>query len=422
MAFLPDPPHRRQLRWLVLLVIWLVFFVHGIDRSVVSVLLEPIRRSFGLSDSAVGLLVGLGFAVPFAIAGIPWGVLADRVRRTWLLAGLLAGWSVLTAIAGLAASFPLLLLARAGVGAVEAGAPPTMLSLLSDTFDARSRPAALSIYYTAPFLGLVAGSSIAGHVSQIYGWRAALMVVGLPGVLLAIMVALVLREPRRGQLEPDAVQVVPAPVAETLAHVWRDRELRRLVTALVLGGFVTLAIAGWTPAFLIRVHHLSQGRSGAMTGLALGLTGGIGSLIGGWLGVRLGRGEPARLKRVAGLAVLLGTPLAVAAPLLPTAGQALILLAVWAVVASAYLGPAWGLAISITPVNMRGTVLALAVVLTNLVGAGLGPQSVGLISDALARNGDPGHLQHAMSAVALVGLVTAYLFLRGAGTRAIRDR
>lgn len=415
-----DITSHRQKRWLVLLVIWTVFVVHGIDRSIMAVLLEPIRRTFGLTDSTVGLLVGLGFALPFALAGIPWGALADRVRRTWMLAGLLAGWSLLTGLAGLAPTFLLLLLVRASIGAVEAGAPPTMLSLLSDTFDARARPVALSIYYTAPFVGLIAGSAIAGHLSQLYGWRSALLVVGLPGVLLAVVVALVLREPVRGQSEPDVARQASAPVMTTLAYVARTPELRRLVAALVLGGFTTLAIASWTPAFLVRVHHMSQGRSGAMTALAIGLTGGIGSLIGGWLGVRLGRGDPALLKRVSGFAVLLATPLAVAAPLLASPGAALLMLGLWSVTGSAYLGPGWGLAISATPVHMRGTVLALAVVLTNLVGAGLGPQSVGLISDLLARHGDVAHLQHALSMVALVGLVTAFLFLRGAFRPAVR--
>ena len=405
-----------QRRWVVLLIVWTVFVVHGIDRSIMSVLLEPIRHAFGLSDSAVGLLVGLGFALPFALAGIPWGAVADRVRRNWLLAGLLAGWSGLTALAGVAPTYPLLVLARGCVGAVEAGAPPTMLSLLGDTFDARSRPGALSIYYTAPFVGLIAGSLIAGHLSQDYGWRAALLAVGLPGLLLAILVVLVLREPARGQVDQEIVPDGSASVLEGLRFAMREPELRRLIAALVLGGFVTLAIASWTPAFLQRVYGLSQGRSGGLTALAIGLTGGIGSLGGGWLGARLGKGDPARLKRLSGLAILLATPLACLAPFQPAPGMALVLLGLWSMVGSAYLGPGWGLAIAATPPRMRGTVMALAVVLTNLIGAGLGPQSVGLISDLLARHGDPAHLQHAMSAVSLVGLLTAGLFLRRSGT------
>lgn len=421
---------KRQRPWLVLLVIWMVFVVHGIDRSIMSVLLEPIRRAFGLSDAAVGLLVGLGFALPFALAGIPWGVLADRVKRTWMLASLLAGWSVLTALAGFTPTYPLLVLVRAAIGAVEAGAPPAMLSLLGDTFNARSRPAALSVYYTAPFVGLIAGSIIAGHLSQAYGWRAALLVVGLPGVLLAVVVALVLREPTRGQQEADpesgmksgigagVERVASASIGATLRFVAGEPELRRLITALVLGGFVTLAIASWTPAFLQRVHGMSQGRSGAMTALAIGVTGGIGSLAGGWLGARFGRGDPARLKRLSGFAILLATPLACLAPFLHSVPATLVLLGLWSVTGSAYLGPGWGLAIAATPAHMRGTVMAIAVVLTNLIGAGMGPQSVGLISDLLARYGDPDHLRHALSAVSLVGFVTAGLFLRGtAATR-----
>ena len=165
---------------MALLCIWAIFVVHGIDRSILLVLLEPIRRSFALNDSQLGLLTGLGYAVPFALAGIPLGALADRLRRTRFLAALLALWSSLTALGGLAPSYIWLVLARACVGASEAGAPPTMLSLLGDLFSDKTRPAALSIYFTAPYVGLMAGATLAGQISQTYGWRTALLAIGPP--------------------------------------------------------------------------------------------------------------------------------------------------------------------------------------------------------------------------------------------------
>ncbi len=397
--------------WLALLCIWAIFVVHGIDRSILLVLLEPIRRSFALSDSQLGLLTGLGYAVPFALAGIPLGALADRLRRTRYLAALLALWSSLTALGGLAPSFLWLVLARACVGASEAGAPPTMLSLLGDLFSDKTRPAALSIYFTAPFVGLMAGATIAGQISQAYGWRTALLAIGLPGLLLAIAV-LAMREPPRGAFTaPGTAVEPPMPIRAALRLILRTPKLGRLMAALVLGGFVTLAVSNWTPALLQRAYGVSQRQSGALTALGLGLTGMLGSLCGGAIAARFGRGDPTRLKRLCAAAILLATPLAIAAPLMPTPSLVILCLGIWSFIGTAYLAPGWGVFIARAPLAARGTIMAMAIVLTNLIGAGLGPQAIGVLSDALAHVQDPAHLAHAMSLLPIVGLVTAWLFL-----------
>ena len=405
-------PTRSGNAWLALLCIWGIFVVHGIDRSVLLVLLEPIRRSFALNDSQLGLLTGLGYAVPFALAGIPLGALADRLRRTRYLAALLALWSGLTALGGLAPGFLWLVLARACVGASEAGAPPTMLSLLGDLFSDKTRPAALSIYYTAPFVGLMTGATLAGQISQAYGWRTALFAIGLPGLLLALAV-LAMREPPRGTFaSPAATAKPPMSIRAALRLTWQTPSLRRLMAALVLGGFVTLALSTWTPALLQRAYGLSQKQSGMLTALALGLTGILGSLFGGAIAARLGRGDAVRLKRLCALAIFLSVPLAVVAPLMPTPSLAMLCLGIWAFIGSAYLGPGWGVFIAQAPLPARGTIMALAIVLTNLLGAGLGPQSVGLLSDALAHFHDAAHLAHAMSLLSATSLITVWLFLR----------
>jgi predicted MFS family arabinose efflux permease len=408
-------PGAAQNRWLVLAIIWTVFVVHGVDRSVVLVLLEPIRKEFSLNDSEVGLISGLAYAAPFALAGIPLGALADRFHRGRLLALLLAVWSLFTGLAGLAASFPMLLIARAGVGASEAGAPPTMLSLLSDTFGAKSRPAALSIYFTAPFIGLMLGAVLAGHLSQTLGWRHALLAVGIPGLLLASVVALVLREPQPTRYtDAGNEQANGIKVAEAFRFILREPKLRRLIAATILAAFVTLAISSWIPPFLQRIHGIAPVRTGILMALAVGLTGGAGSLIGGALAARFGDGDPRRLQRLCGFAVLASVPLAVAAPLVASHGLAIGLIALWSIIGSIYLGPGWGILLTITPPHLRARVMAVAVVLVNLVGAGLGPQTVGVISDGLAWIGDVNHLQHAMSSTALIGIGSAILYFRNA--------
>lgn len=417
-----DRLDQNRQRWFGLALIWAVFTVHGIDRSVVLLLLEPIRREFVLNDSQVGLISGLGYALPFALAAVPVGALADRVRRTRLLAGLLTVWSLLTALAGLAPSYALLVLARAGVGASEAGAPPTMLSLIGDSFDARSRPAALAIYYTAPYAGLIGGSAVAGWIAQTHGWRAALLVVGLPGVALALIVAFLLREPPRGHFA--TASALPTPAASiplALGFAWRSRELRRLIAALVLGAFVALGVASWVAVLLQRIYGFAPAHAGLATAAAVGVTGALGSLLGGVLAHRIGRGDPRRLSLLCGVTMLLALPLAIAAPLMATPGPAIVLIGLWSLLFTTYIGPGWGLAIDATPPHMRATIMALALLLTNLIGAGLGPQTVGLLSDLLAGRGDAKHLQHAMALLPLVGLVSVTLFLRRSTPSAIPE-
>jgi MFS family permease len=411
---MPGLPHQN--RWLVLGLIWLVFVVHGIDRSVLLVLLEPIRKHFGLNDSELGLLIGLGYAAPFALAGIPLGAMVDRVpSRKYFLAGLLGLWSGLTALGGLAPSYAALLLTRACVGASEAGAPPAMMSILSDTFDIKSRPAALSVYYTAPFIGILVGAIFAGHISQLYGWRVAVLAIGAPGILMAMVTALCLREPARRRFDPapmlGAALAPAAPVGQALLHALREPQLRQLLMATVLAGFVVAAVSSWVPVLLERVLGFTLQRAGGMVALVFALPAVLGSLAGGAICTRFGKGEPRRLLRFCGTAVLIGAPLAVAAPLCGSARLTLVLLFAWSLFSCAYIGSAWAVFITAIPAPMRGTIFGLGIVLTNLVGPGLGPQTIGLLSDALHRLHDAAHLQHAMASVALFAVIPAAMFL-----------
>jgi predicted MFS family arabinose efflux permease len=412
-----------QNRWLVLAIIWVIFAVHGTDRSILLVLLEPIRKEFGLDDSQIGLLVGLGYAVPFALAGIPFGALVDRVpKRKYLLAVLVAVWSALTALGGFATGFVMLLLTRSCVGACEAGAPPTMMSILSDTFDPGMRPAALSVYLTAPFVGLMAGAIFAGHISQAYGWRVAVIAIGAPGILAAIAAAVFLREPIRGRfdaLPADGRVAETAKVGAALLYAVREPNLRRLLIALVLGGFVTLAISNWAPVLLERILGFSQARTGGLTALVIGLPSVAGSLTGGALMARFGKGNSQTLLRFCGLVLLISVPMAVMAPLCQSHEATLILLAGWSFMASTYLGSGWSVFVTAIPAPMRGTILGFGVVMANFIGAGFGPQSVGLISDFLRRAQDAGHLQHAVAAIALVNLISAGLFFVSGRRRSV---
>jgi predicted MFS family arabinose efflux permease len=405
-----------QNRWLVLGLIWLAFIIHGIDRSVLLVLLEPIRKTFDLNDSELGLLIGLGYALPFALAGIPLGAMVDRVpKRKYFLAGLLVLWSGLTSLGGLAPSFFLLVLSRACVGASESGAPPAMMSILSDSFDAKTRPAALSVYYTAPFLGLMLGAIMAGRISQFYGWRDAVLAIGIPGMLMAVVIMIFLREPSRGRFDPlPAMGAAVKPVAplQALRHAFRTPALRQIIIAITLAGFVVAAISGWTPVLMERVFGYSQQRTGSMLALIAGFPAVLGLLAGGAAMSLFGRESVPRLLRFCGTVLLIGTPMVAAAPLCGSARITLTLLFGWSFLSASYFGSAWSVLISTIPPAMRGTILGLTIVMSNLMGPGFGPQLAGLLSDALSHFNDPAHLQHAMACLGLITLAPALLFMK----------
>ena len=191
------PRETSRYGWYVVSVLLGVYMVHHLDRMVVTLLLDPIGREFQLSDSQLGLLAGLAYAIPFALAGIPLGMLVDRVNRVRLLTVLVTVWSGLTAMAAFATGFWTLLLARVGVAAAESGATPTNVSIISDQLPATRRATALGVYYMGPSLGTIVGFSVAGAVATSYGWRAGFLVAGLPGLLLALLLWRTVREPPR---------------------------------------------------------------------------------------------------------------------------------------------------------------------------------------------------------------------------------
>lgn len=407
------PAAAARPEYLAILLLWLVYMIHGVDRSVLLVLLPPIQADYRLSDSEVGLLSGIAYALPFALVGIPMGMLVDRVNRTRLLATLLAIWSLATIAAGFTRHFATLVLARAVVGAAESGAPPTMISLMSDVAPPRSRPLALGIFFTGPFAGVVVGSTIAGWVTLHAGWREALFVAGAPGLILAALLVICLREPKRGRFDEQEAST-PAPLRVALAHLVRDRATRAAAAAMVLSGFVNIAVGAWLSVFLMRVHAFTIDQTGVVTALVMGVFGGAGVVIMGLVASWIGRGEPVRLLRLCGWATLFSLPPLFVGILAESSTIAVIGLCVWGLFVSAFLGPAYSTMTALLPVELRGTAMAVIVVSTHLVGAGLGPQAVGVASDVLRWLGDDDGLRHALAVVTLVSLIPGALYLYSA--------
>ena len=274
-------------------ILFVGYIVNFVDRSILSLLLEPIKLELSLSDSQLGLLGGLAFAVFYTFLGIPIAALADRRSRVKILAVSMVIWSAMTALCGLASNFWMLLMARIGVGVGEAGASPPSHSLISDYFPIETRATALSIYALGIPFGTMIGNYVGGWGADELGWRQTFYLVGIPGIFVAMIVALTLREPPRGmsdvkvgvananQQKPDAPKV-----KDVLNFLWGKMSFRHLSFAAGLHAFVSYGASTWNAPFFTRIHSMSSTDLGAALALVAGI-GAIGTFAGGYLSDKL---------------------------------------------------------------------------------------------------------------------------------------
>jgi predicted MFS family arabinose efflux permease len=406
------PTGSAAYRLYVIGLLFLVYVIHHLDRNILLVLQEPIRKEFALSDGQLAMLTGIVYALPFALAGIPLGALADRVTRTRLIAILVIIWSGFTAVSGLARNFLGLIVARAAIGASEAGAPPGIMSILSDTGPASSRPSVMSVLFMGPFIGLLAGSALGGAAAERFGWRGALFIAAVPGILVAALILVTLREPARGTFDSPKDRKVPAaPVWDVVRFSMRHIRVRDTILAMVMASIVSIGVATWIPVLLVRVYGLSLAHAGFLTALIAGLPGALGSIAAGLITTRLG-GRDDQLLRLCGTAVGLAAPMGFLAAWMDSLPLTIVGFALWGFINTMFVGPGHSLYLNAAPPRMRGTLSATVVIACNLVGAGLGPQLIGTASDLLHSAGDPRPLARAIALVALAGLVSSFLFLR----------
>jgi MFS family permease len=379
----PTPAYK------VLALLTLVYLIQAIDRQVVSVVIEPIRHEFNASDKVLGMVGGLGYAVTFALAALPLGRLIDRVNRVRLLAWILAIWSGMTTLSGLATNLTFLVVARMGVGAAEAGAAPSVMSLLADTFAPRRRSFAIGVCYVSNAAGIAASFLIGSLVARAYGWRAAFWVAGVPGLLLATLFPALIREPVRGASEADG----PASVARDdvpafrsiLCEIWSNRVLLNLVIAMSLAALVFQSLWVWCTSILIRYHHIELPEAGRIVAFAA-IFQAAGSWAGGFAAGRFARRSAASYGLVAGGCAILTVPFGIGFALAPSKDVAIICICAMTFFNAGWTGPGYGLAMTVVQPRMRGVVASFIVLSATLVSTGIGPVFTGGISDALSGN------------------------------------
>ena len=407
----------------VLVLGFLVMLVSLMDRYVVSILMEQIKADLGLTDTQLGWLVGPAFVIVHVLFQLPLARLADGTNRRNMIAIAMGLWSLLTMAAGLARSFPALLAARMGVGITEAGCSPPLASLLSDYFGAERRGSAMSIFTLGAVAGIGAGMLVGGIVGQHYGWRTALLAAGVPGVLLSMLFFLTVREPARGSsdgLEAGADE--RPPIATVLRVLFRKPTFRWLIVGASFLNVVSLGRGVWEPVFLMRVYELEQATAGVTYFLISPLPSMVGAIAGGLLADRLGSRDPRWWMWLPAATMFLTFPLTAAFLLAPVSatvfGLGLPIGFLFSAAASLVGGMSSPATIAtgqnLSPPAMRAMTHALWTMASNLVGMGLGPLSVGMLSDSFAVSFGDESIRYALLAVSSVALFAAMAFLAGA--------
>lgn len=405
-------------RGLTLGLLTLTYFFSFMDRQILAILLEPIKRDLVLTDTQLGLLSGLVFALFYATLGIPIARLADRTSRRNIIAAALAIWSVMTALCGLAQNFSQLILARIGVGVGEAGSGPPSQSIIADLYPPEKRASAMAIYSLGVLLGGGLGIMIGGNVAHAFGWRAAMMVVGLPGVVLAVIVWLFIAEPRRGL--SDVQRVAEEQHEEALPSMWhafqamlRDPIAVYLVAGITLTSLVGYALTGWGPSYMQRSLGMSMLDVANYIALPAALATAVSALVGGALADRMAKrhGLYAQPWVITAMKVM-AFPFGIAFYFFDDVTVAVGAYFVSALFAGAYIGPTYALIQHLAPLRMRATWAAITLLTTNLLGLGLGPLAVGKLSDMLRPTYGDQSLRYAMFSVALITPLAIFMYWR----------
>jgi len=407
---LRSAPHAALYRWYVLGVLILVYTFNFIDRQIVGILAVPIKRELVLSDTRLGLLGGLAFALFYTFLGIPIARLADRTSRVRIMAAALALWSLMTAACGFAHGFAQLFLARVGVGVGEAGGVAPAYSLICDYFPPGRRARALSAYSFGIPLGSALGIVLGGFITGWMSWRTAFFVAGVAGVLVAPLLLLTVREPPRGGYDERRLPGSHPSLREVGSHLARRPSFWGLSLGSASCSTMGYGLFFWMPSFLVRSFGLGIVQASLAYG-ALVLVGGIGGLwLAGVIADKLGGRRKGAYALIPAIAFLATLPLYVAGVLSTTIEAAMLILLVPTALGLTWLGPVLTALQHLVPADMRATASALFLFINNLIGLGLGTTLIGVVSDALHVRAGAESLRYAILAGTSLYVLAAALY------------
>ena len=403
----------RVTLWILLIV----YIFNFIDRQIVNILAEPIRMELGLSDTQIGLMTGLAFALFYTVLGLPIARFSDRstTNRAWLIGGALAVWSTMTALCGLAQNFIQLLLARIGVGVGEAGCTPPAHSLIADMVEPAKRSSALAFYALGIPIGTLLGMLVGGFLADTVGWRNAFLIVGVPGVLLAVFVFMLLRDPRRTgmmQAQSTGASQEQMPMKDALRSIFTSKAFVLLVTAGSAAAFLAYGKVTWITIFFQRTHGLTPGETGFYFGLVNGVAGIAGTMLGGYLADRFGSKNRRHVLTAPAIGMVISIPFALLAFMTDNWSLALVLLIIPTLCNSLYYGPTYSSIQGLVPLRARAIAAAVLLFFQNLIGLGFGPLFFGMLSDFLQPSFGEDSVRYVLYGATFLGLVPAFFFWR----------
>lgn len=399
-------------RTYVLVILTLVYVVNYLDRQILGILMPQIQKEFALTDADLGLLGGTAFAVLYATLGVPLAIIADRVNRRNVVAASLAVFSFMTFISGYAMSFIHLLLARFGTGIGEAGTGPSINSMISDLYPPEKRASALSFYSAGLNIGLFVGFFGGGWIAQHYGWRNALIAAGIPGLILAVLLMMTVAEPKRGLADKMVDDQATPSVWAVAAYLWNLKSIRWLAIATSLSSFGGYAGIFLIPKFLIVSHHMTLVQVSIALALLTGIPGAIGTYLAGVFADRYGKTDIRWYLYIPIIATFLSvsfapifylsqsTPITLAAAIIPV------------MMGATYVGPGFAMTQGLVPLRMRAQSVAILLFVLNIIGLGLGPLTIGYISDLLKPTYGDDSLRYALMFSIVTGLMGAFCYWR----------
>jgi MFS family permease len=415
------PGYSKAYIGYVLLISFLAMTLSFADRQLVNILLEPIKQEFGATDTQMGLLTGLAFVMCYATMSIPLARLADRSSRRNILAIAMAVWSAMTAFCGMSGNFMQLALARFGVGIGEAGGGPASYSMVADYVRPQRRSTALGILAAGAPVGILVSMYGGAVVSTHYGWRAAFLALGIPGVILALLIYLTVREPLRGRWDPPKVAAPELSMRAVLLALWRDPATRTVALASGVTAISGFASGAWMPSFFMRVHGLSLVEAGMVLGVGGTLGGMLGGVVGGILADRLAQRHPSWQLKVAALGTLLSIPSQVAVllwqgPAIALGSMTLPLVVLLVPVGGFFIGfmqaPSVAAVQNLAAPHIRTQATAAFFFVSSTLGMGLGPISIGILNDLATPFAGEEAVRYSLLASLLFMLLGAFLFWR----------
>ncbi|HQR02912.1 MAG: MFS transporter [Proteobacteria bacterium] len=410
-----------------LLLLVLTYVLNYIDRNILAVMIEPIKREFDATDTQMGLLTGIFFSALYVGCSIPIGRIADRTTRSGVIAVSCALWSVMTMACAAATNFWQMALIRMGVAIGEAGGTPATLSLIADLYPPRRRAFAMSVYTVAPLFGAFLGVAGGGWLAAHYGWRNAFIAAGLPGLLLGLVIWLTVKDPPRGRWEEGHVATeVPAAQADTLGQsirrIWSMPVFRMITVAMAMACFFGSALNAWGVSFLVRTHGAVLQDAGMIVGSVTIAFGVAGTLFSGWLCDRLVRRDVRWQLGLPAVGMLLSVPISMAYFLWPvgpgftmfgvTVPEAVFFLMLYALINMWWMGLGFTAVSKVVPAHLRSVANAFLNTVIGLIGLGMGPTFVGLLSDVFAPHAGQDALRYALAFTAATAVIPAYFFAR----------